>query len=113
MGKVETYSQLIQTLLAERAEHEDIGGEIEPQLIFDTERHHYLLMSEGWRKQKHRIYGITIHMDIKDDGKIWVQWNGTEEDFLETLTNKGVPIVDIVNGMHMPHMREWRKTYRE
>jgi XisI protein len=48
--------------------------EVESQLVFDVERNHYQIMHVGWRN-KHRIYGCVVHLDIKD-GKIWIQHNG-------------------------------------
>jgi hypothetical protein len=45
-----------------------------------------------------------VHFDIKD-GKIWLQYNGTEIDFAQALFESGVPKSDIVLGFQAPHRR--------
>lgn len=67
----------------------------------------------GWQEQK-RIFNVILHFDIKD-GKIWVQYNGTETAILlrsrfaiaKVLTDKGVPVSDIVLGFHSPFKRQF------
>ncbi len=39
------------------------------------------------------------------DGKIWIQYNGTEFDIAQELRDKGVPASDIVIGFHPPYIR--------
>ena len=69
------------------------------------ERNHYQLIHVGWRN-KHRIYGCVVHLDIKD-GKIWIQHNGTEFDIAVKLTEMGIAKQDIVNGFHSSYMRQF------
>ena len=59
----------------------------------------------GWQN-KHRVFGPVMHFDIKD-GKIWIQWNGTEEEVGERLVEMGLPKHDVVVGFHPPHMRKF------
>jgi hypothetical protein len=40
-----------------------------------------------------------MHFDIQD-GKIWIQYNGTEDSVAERLVEMGVPTSDIVLGFH-------------
>jgi hypothetical protein len=47
-----------------------------------------------------------LHLDIKD-GKIWIQWNGTEDDIAAELVACGVPKHDIVLGFHTPLLRQY------
>ena len=104
MAIVAQYREYIQNLLMERAQH---GGDddVEAQTIFDTERDHYQLMYLGWHGKK-RVFGTVLHLDIKD-GKIWIQWNGTEDDIAAELVAHGVPKHDIVLGFHTPVMRQF------
>ena len=74
--------------------------------FFDTERDHYQLMNVGWRAGRHRVYGTVIHIDIKD-GKLWIQWDGTDEPIAEELAELGVPKSDIVLGFHAPYKRQF------
>jgi hypothetical protein len=47
-----------------------------------------------------------MHFDI-EDGKIWIQYNGTEESIAERLVQMGVPNSDIVLGFHSPFKRQF------
>ena len=105
MAKLIEYREKIQDLLAELANYGFSDCEVESQLIFDIERDHYQLAHVGWRN-KRRIYGCVVHLDIKDD-KIWVQHNGTEFDIAIRLAQMGVPKQDIVNGFHSSYMRQF------
>ena len=63
------YSQLVQDILTHHSQ-QGIETLTEIQLIFDKDRHHYQLLNLGWKKQK-RIYGVIVHIDLKDN-KIWI-----------------------------------------
>ncbi|WP_271252071.1 XisI protein [Pseudanabaena sp. Chao 1811] len=105
MAKLTEYREKVQNLLTELANYGSSDHEVESQLIFDTERDHYQLAHVGWRN-KRRIYGCVVHLDIKDD-KIWVQHNGTEFDIAIRLAEMGIPKQDIVNGFHSSYMRQF------
>lgn len=47
-----------------------------------------------------------LHIDIKGN-KIWLQWNGTEDDIAADLVNAGVPKEDIVLGFQSPFMQQF------
>lgn len=53
-----------------------------------------------------RAHSCSVHVDIKD-GKVWIQWNGTEDDLAQELVELGVPKTDIVIGFHTPYMRQF------
>jgi hypothetical protein len=103
MAKIDKYRQLVQELLKARVWTRE---GVESQTIFDTERDHYQLASVGWRNDIHRVYGTVIHVDIKD-GKIWVQWDGTENPIADELVEHGVPESDIVLGFQAPYKRQY------
>jgi hypothetical protein len=105
MATLTEYQTKVQDLLTELAAYGSKDGEVESQLIFDRERNHYQLAYVGWRN-KHRIYGCVVHLDIKD-GKIWVQHNGTEFDISIELAQRGIPKQNIVNGFHSSYMRQF------
>jgi hypothetical protein len=96
------YQDIIQALLAEYSDRRS-DAEIDSQCIFDSQRHHYQIVNVGW-SNGHRVYGCVIHLDIKD-GKIWLQYNGTEIDIAQKLVDRGVPKTDIVLGFQAPHRR--------
>ncbi|GGA35298.1 hypothetical protein CYANOKiyG1_52880 [Okeania sp. KiyG1] len=82
------YSQLIQKIITEHSVN-DGKNNTEIQLIFDTKRHHYQVLNIGWKEQK-RIYGVIIHVDLRDN-KIWIQRDGTEIGIANQLITAGVP----------------------
>jgi hypothetical protein len=105
MADLEKYRECIRKLITEYAQLASSNNEIEAQTIFDVEQDHYQLIYIGWQN-KHRVFGPVMHFDIKN-GKIWIQWNGTEEDVGETLTAMGVPKYDIVVGFQPPYIRQY------
>jgi hypothetical protein len=94
MAKIDQYRHYIQEVIERHARHRPAYGEVELQLIFDTERDHYQLVHAGWHKNR-RKYGCLIHIDIKDE-KIWIQQDGTEVGVANELVALGVPKEDIV-----------------
>ncbi|WP_013325426.1 XisI protein [Gloeothece verrucosa] len=96
------YSQLIQEILTNHSA-DDLAKGTEIQLLFDTQRHHYQVLNIGWQDLK-RVYGVIIHVDIKDD-KIWIQRDGTEIGIAEELLAAGVPKDKIVLGFQAPYKR--------
>jgi hypothetical protein len=105
MDKVQQYRQIIRQILAEQAHPYAHSSDVEPEIICDTENDHYQLAYVGWEDQK-RVFNLILHFDIKD-GKIWVQYNGTEVAIAQLLTEKGVPASDIVLGFHSPFKRQF------
>jgi len=105
MEKIEMYRNFIKNILTDYAAYKPSYGEIEVQVVCDTENNHYQLVRVGW-DNKQRVYGCFIHLDIKDN-KIWIQQNVTEIDIGQELVDLGVPKDDIVVGFHPPYMRQF------
>lgn len=105
MDKLEQYRQIIQTLLTEYAGYKSLNPNIERELICDTQRDRYLIVSLGWEETSH-VYGCMIHIEIRNE-KIWLQRNMTDIDFAEELVELGVPKTDIVLGFHSPFKRQF------
>ncbi|ALF54444.1 FdxN element excision controlling factor protein [Nostoc piscinale CENA21] len=108
MAKLEQYREYVQRVLIDyvkRRTSNNKDDELEMQTIFDTVHDHYQLIYVGWDKGR-RVYGPVIHLDITNE-KIWLQWNGTEDDIAADLVELGVPKQDIVLGFHSPYMRQF------
>jgi hypothetical protein len=105
MDKIERYRQLIKQILSEHAQTSSNTDMVKPQLILDFKNDHYQLTYIGWEGDK-RVFGPLIHFDIIQ-GKIWIQYNGTEEAVAERLVELGVPHSDIVIGFHSPFKRQF------
>ena len=104
MDEVTLYQQYIQEILQSYCDGEEEFNH--SQLIFDTERNHYQLLSIGWQNDSHRILQIIAHIDIIN-GKIWVQRDFTEPSITDQLLAKGVPHSDIVLGFQPPYKRAY------
>jgi XisI protein len=100
------YQQIITEVLSDYANAPAIviGGEqAEEQLILDTERDHYQILTIGWENGK-RVYYPIFHLDIRN-GKIWVQEDATDFDLVGELERRGVAKTDIVLGFQPPYKR--------
>lgn len=107
MATIKNYKNNIQEIIRRYANERPLPKNIESQLIFDTERDHYQLVNVGWDNDKW-IYGCVLHLDIKN-GKVWIQYNGTEVEIADELVKTGVPPEDIVIGFHSPYKRKFTK----
>jgi hypothetical protein len=105
MDTIVQYRKYIQDILDEYASYKPRYGDVEMEVIADTQRDHYQLLSVGWN-QLERIHGTLIHIDIRD-GKIWIQHDGTEEGIANRLVEQGVPKSDIVLAFHPPYKRPY------
>lgn len=103
MAQLEQYRQHVQEVIRQHGSHPPSYGEVELQLIFDTERDHYQLVHAGWHNNR-RKYGCLIHIDIKE-GKIWIQYDGTESGVANELVALGVPPSAIVLAYQPPYAR--------
>jgi XisI protein len=103
--KIANYQSYIIEILENRAKLVPVTMEkVERQVIADTTRNHFQLVSVGWWRENFR-HSTILHFDIKPDGKIWIQVNWTEDDVAEMLMEKGVLKSEIVIGFHPPYVR--------
>jgi XisI protein len=103
MDRLNQYRDIIQALLMEHGKQKISHGDIETEVVFDRERDHYQVIHVGWDNSQF-IYGYAVHIDIKN-GKVWIQWNSTEDDVAADLVKAGIPKEDIVLGLQPPEMR--------
>lgn len=105
MAKLDTYRHYVRQILETYSQYKPAYGDVEMELIVDSERDHYQLLSVGWNNQR-RIHGALIHIDIKHD-QIWIQHDGTEGGVANELVALGVPKEDIVLAFHAPYKRQY------
>lgn len=105
--KIKKHQGILVKWLEEEAyeRNHSLGNTLENHVIADTERHHYQLIYMGWSGVKF-VYGLLFHLDIKPDGKIWIQQNNTEMLIGQELVSRGVQKSDIVIGFRPEYMRE-------
>ncbi len=104
MDKLKKYREAVKYILKDYASLSPSTDEVNTQLLFDEENDHYQLMYVGWQNGR-RIYGAVIHIDIIN-GKVWLQYNGTEEDLAQSLLDQGVERDDIVFGFKPVSVRQ-------
>lgn len=105
MDTLDTYRQIIETVLTEYARVPYAYGEIQTETIFDRVHDHYLLVNVGWRNER-RIHGSIVHIDIIN-GKVWIQRDGTEHGIANDLVMAGIPKDYIVLGFREPEIRQY------
>lgn len=104
MEKLSLYRDCIKKVI-DRHSIPSAYGDSEIQHIFDLKNDHYQLVHTGWHDSE-RLYGCIIHLDIKG-GKIWIQYDGTEDGVADQLVELGVPQEDIVLAYHPPFKRKY------
>lgn len=104
LEKIKKYRTIVKQILGQYGTYKPSHGEIEIQTLFDSEHDHYQIVGVGWNK-KERVYGCSMHLDIKDE-KIWIQLNNTEIDIGQALVEMGVPKEDIVIGFQPVYIRQ-------
>ena len=107
MEKIEKYQNIIIDFLEQQVEpyRKVAKAEVQEQVIFDKEHHHFQWLTIGWDEQEEYRNYINIHFSIKSNGKIWLMENNTDIRVAEELVKLGVPRQDIVLGFQPPSVR--------
>ncbi len=79
------------------------GGTVRAEVVFDPALDHFELVRFGWEGHR-RVHIVMFHLDIIE-GKIWVQFDGTDRPIAEELVRAGVPKGDIVLAEQPPEVR--------
>ncbi len=95
MDKIKKHQTIIQEIVQEIARMTPSDEHSETQLIIDEARGHYVLFSIGWQDIL-REYLPFVHIDLKPDGKVWIQHDGTDLKIALWLVEKGIEKQDIV-----------------
>ena len=103
MDDVEHYRKIIRDLIQTYAEYRPARGDVQIEVIFDETNDHYELLYAGWNVP-YRIHGSVLHIDIRD-GRIWIQYDGTEDGIAEELVKAGIPRDQIVLAFKPPAIR--------
>ncbi|NJN66570.1 MAG: XisI protein [Chloroflexaceae bacterium] len=106
MDTVAKYRKIIHRILDDYLAYIPSQEHIETLAICDDVNRHYLIMDIGWQ-DPHRVYNVFFHLRLKDDGKIWIEEDWTEEGIVTELMNAGVPGTDIEMGYQPPEMRPY------
>ena len=105
MDKTTNYREIVRQIIFDYAKGKPGPGEVETEVLIDSERDHYKVMDIGFEGMN-RVYGSIIHLDIIN-GKIWIQYDGTNRPVATALLTAGVPREDIVLGVHPASLRQY------
>lgn len=105
MDQVTRYNEIAKTVITEIFERfAKSEGEVLYQLIMDEKSRNYILLTDGWIDES-RFYGILIHIQVKEDGRVWLHDDNTDLIVVDWLLERGIPKKDMVLGWHTPSMR--------
>ena len=102
---VAQYRAIIKRIFQEYTKIPYAHGDLQREIIWDEAGDHYMMMTLGWeQKETRRVHGAIAHLDIIN-GKIWVQYDGTEYGIAQELVNAGIPKSQIVLAFHPSYKR--------
>ena len=105
MDKINKYKKIVEEFATYIASISPSDESVETQFITDDKHGHYLLFSVGWANT-YREYSPFVHIDVKPDGKVWIQHDGTDLKIALLLVEKGIPKKDIVIGFRNIEQRQ-------
>ena len=105
MEELDRYRKVIRELIETYAQYKPARGDVQIEVIFDEYNDHYELIYAGWNGP-YRIHGSVIHIDIRS-GKVWIQYDGTEDGIAEELVEAGIPRDRIVLAFKPPEIRPY------
>ncbi len=103
-GTLNEWRQIIKKILAELAAipFPEVVN-LKAKTVFDESADIYMVLVEGWQDVK-RLHGCLAHVEI-NDGKIWIQQDGTEDGVANELLAAGIPKDRIVLAFKSPQTR--------
>lgn len=103
MGTSEDWRAVIERVWTEQVRVPVSHGAITLHTVFDRPGDHYLVMAVGWDGAQ-RVHAPLLHADILD-GKVWIQYDGTEAGIASELVAAGIPRSSIVLAFRPPSRR--------
>lgn len=103
MDAIDRYRKIVSRLIEEYASYKPAYGDMRTEGVLDRDHDHYEVVQVGWDGGR-RVHGSIIHIDIRD-GKVWIEYNGTDARIGEELVAAGIPRSDIVLGFQPVELR--------
>jgi len=103
MDQLTRYRSIVKRIMAEHAEQVPSHGKIETLPLFDEAHDQYAVLDLGWDRTG-RVHAVVLHIRLQN-GKVWIEQDGTEEGVAEELLAVGIPKEDIVLGFYRPERR--------
>ena len=106
MEKLDLYRRTVQDILTAIADVPYSDPATSHEAVFDAPNDRYLVMSVVWKDPTYRLHFCLVHVDIQD-GKFWIQRDGTEDGIAYDLEEAGIPKSDIVLAFHSESVRPY------
>ncbi|HFA49030.1 MAG TPA: XisI protein [Bacteroidetes bacterium] len=106
MDKIIKYRKIVRDFMQEIADMHANQEGVETEFLIDKTERHFQLVNVGFLRRV-RVYGTFIHIDLADDGKVWIQQDGSDLVVAQELEDRGIPKEDIVLGFHEPSVRKY------
>lgn len=103
MDRIKKYKKIVKETLEEHIllPSPDFPN-LQHLLVIDSKEEHFMLFRIGW--DRGRYHHLTIyHLEVKNNGKIWVHQLNTDVEIDLELIEKGVEKDDIIGGMIAPY----------
>ena len=106
MDQVKTFRSIVRATLADlvTSHYAQMGSLLATQ-VSDEENGHYMIFLEGWQKMRH-LYGTSIHVQVRDDGKVWIYRDSSSVIIIDQLEKAGIPTSQMVVTWHPPVARK-------
>lgn len=98
------YKSIVRSIIEEYGSIKSPSSAITPQIIMDEDRGQFMLLASNWHDDS-RSYGPYLHLQV-NNGKVYVQYNGTDIHIAQELVAKDVAKDDIVLEFQAPYKRE-------
>ncbi len=98
MDTIVSYRNIIKQIILSYAQLRPSHGHIRLDPVFDEANDRYALMQVGWDRQR-RVRGNLIYVTI-ENGRVFVEYDGTETGITDELVAAGIPRDNIVLAFH-------------
>jgi hypothetical protein len=106
MEKIDRYRMAAKKIITDLGVRKNKASKgIRYQAIADDDTGNYLLLRNGW-KGANRFYSIIIHIEVMENGRVWLHQDNTDLIIADTLLAADVAQSDIVLGFQAPIVRE-------
>lgn len=112
MENLNQYRKIIREAISDVASMFPKESGVEVETIFDDMHGHYLLFTVGWRNNQ-REYASILHVDLKTNGKVYLQHDGTDLEFALILAQKGIPKSEMVVAYRSEQQRKFLTDFAE
>lgn len=103
MDQLKKYKKLVKETLEEHVHPSSRDfPNLQDFLIIDANEQHFIVFTIGW--DRGRYHHLTVyHLEVKDNGKIWIHQLNSDVEIDVELIEKGVDKADIIGGMMEPY----------